>query len=118
MDTPHNGPALERDSSVSLPLVLNVAVLTPCVGQQNVDKVNDGAYSGAVGDFTIVNLYAVQDGGQDSWAIQVVNFNASPTGCYGFTDYRRSTPSADPIGTYCLWDGSVSDCSAGQAVVS
>lgn len=118
MNAPLNGPARERASSAALPAVLNVSVLTPCLGQQNVDKVNDGAYSGATGDFTVVNLYAVKDGGQDSWAIQVVNFNPTPTGCYGFTDFRRSTPSTNPVGTYCHWDGTVSDCSVGQAVVT
>lgn len=97
---------------------LKANVLTPCSGSQDLDIVNDKCYSGSVGDFTVVNLFAITDGGADSWALQVVNFDQSPPGCYGITNFRLQTPSDNPVGPYCLWDGSSKDCNAGQATVT
>ena len=105
-------------SAAALPATLQVSVLTPCVGQQTLDKISDTAYSGTVGVFTVVNLLAIDDGGSNSWALQVINFDQSPPGCFGVTHYRLDTPSDNPIGIYCLWDGSSKDCSAGQASVA
>ncbi len=107
----------QQSSAASLPATLQVLVQSPCQGQQTLDKISDSAFSGTVGDFTVVNLFAITDGGSDSWAIQVVNFDQSPPGCFGITNYRLNTPSDNPIGAYCLWDGSSKDCSAGQATV-
>lgn len=118
MDVLTNTTLRPRSTASSLPDTLLMSTLTPCQGQQNLSKINESAYSGTVGDFTVVNLYSIQDGGDDSWALQVVNFDQSPPGCFGFTNYRLKTPSDDPVGPYCLWNGSSKDCNAGQAAVA
>lgn len=108
----------QQSSAASLPTTLEVTVLSPCIGQQTLTKINDSAYSGTDGPFTLVNLLAIDDGGSDSWALQIINFDQTPSGCFGVTNYRLDTPSDDPVGEYCKWNGSSKDCSAGRAVVS
>lgn len=118
MDVLANTTLRSRSAATSLPDTLLVSVLTPCQGQQNLSKINASAYSGTGGGFTVVNLFSIVDGGDDSWEIQIVNFGQTPSGCFGITNYRLETPSDDPAGGYCLWNGSSKDCSAGQATVT
>lgn len=108
----------EQSSVSGLPPTLQVSVATPCIGTQKVDKVNSYTYTGAAGDFTLANLYVIVENGEDSWELQIINFKQSPDGCFGVTIYRLENPSGSPIGTYCRWDGSSKDCSAGQATVA
>ncbi len=105
-------------SASGLPATLQLSVLTPCVGQQTLNKVNSYTYSGTVGDFTVVNLFVIVEDDEDSWELQVINFDQSPSRCYGVTIYRLDQPAGSPVGNYCLWDGSSKDCSAGQATVA
>ena len=107
-----------REGLGALPATLLLSVVSPCQGQQTLTKVNDSAYSGSNGDFTLVNLYSISEGGNESWALQIINYGSTPSGCQGITNFRLSEPSDDPTGTYCLWNGSSKDCSTGQAIVS
>ena len=77
----------KQAAASSLPTTLQVSVPTPCTGQQTVTKINDSSYSGTTGPFNIVNLLAILDGGDDSWALHVINFDQNPPGCYGVTNY-------------------------------
>ncbi len=104
-------------ASSSCPNDYRVSVFSPCTGGQIVLKgANCNLYSGTVGDFDLVVLFAVSDGGQSSWQFDVWDFD-SGSSCFGIRSFRLETPSTDPIGDYCDWNGTDKDCDRGRGAV-
>ena len=71
-------------------------------------------YTGTSGDFDLVTLLKFTENGQDSWQITTYKTSGS---CSGFHYFRLETPSSDPVGGYCDWDGVDKDCTRGEAAV-
>ena len=104
--------------SSSCPASYTVSVFTPCQGIQTVSKGSScSVYSGGTGDFTLVVLYAISVGGDDSWEFQLLDYNYGSQ-CFGVSYYRKKSASEDARGDYCKLVGQSTDCEAGEAVVT
>lgn len=70
------------------------------------------------GPFMSGHLLAIKDTNGDiiNWDLVIVYFNFGHS-CHGLHAFRLSTASEDPLGGYCKWDGSATDCADGKASV-
>ncbi len=100
----------------SLPETLDVEVISPCTGDQSLVRQSDELYAGSSGDFTYVTLYSISVSGNPSWEMKVWDYRHG-SGCYGTSYYRRNPADGNPVGNYCLYDGSMK-CNDGSATVS
>lgn len=67
------------------------------------------------GDFAYARLWQVDlGGGSVTWQLKVYVGSGQ---CAGLHSFRLTTPAASPLGDYCLWDGSSTNCDKGQAAV-
>jgi len=108
--------SISQEVLESLPSTVNVDVEEPCTGSQSLTKQSDTLYAGSTGDFTYATLYSISVGDNQSWELKTWDYRQG-SGCYGITYFRRNPADSDPIGDYCLYDGSI-HCDEGNATIS
>lgn len=108
----------ESMASLSLPSTLNVDITSPCVKSQVVQLNSSGTlYSGTTGDFDLIVLASINDGGTTTW--EMITYDSETgSGCIGRRVWRRDPADTDPVGSYCRFINGALDCNAGTGDVS
>lgn len=97
-----------------MPQSYEISVLSPCQGDQTVNRNSDTVYSGTSGDFTFANL-GYENG---TWRITIYDYRQG-SNCFGASTYQQVTPDADPTsGQFGKFDANAQpDVNLGVATV-
>lgn len=80
-----------------------------------VEDSNPPEYQGISGDFIYARCLRINLGGSNyTWELTLYK-GSNP--CGGFHTLRLSTAADDPVGDYCKWTGSSTDCTQAKAKV-
>ena len=69
------------------------------------------------GDFQYAVCTAIMDNGSIvDWELMIRYWNPGHS-CSGIWVFRQTSPSAEPVGDFCIFDSGSTDCTKGQASI-
>lgn len=87
-------------------LSYSIDVVSPCTGEQLVNKVETYLYAGSGGDFAYAIL--TKPANEDAWQFTIYDYSSSP--CSPTKTYNQVTANAnDPKGSYTCPSGGEAD---------